>query len=35
MALDTFDIAAKIQEYRQVKAFCITYIKEPTTQPID
>ena len=32
---DTFDIAAKIQEYRQVKAFGITYIKEPTTQPID
>ena len=30
---DAFDIAAKIQEYRQVKAFGITYIKEPTTEP--
>lgn len=30
---DTFDLVAKIQEYRQVKAFGITYIKEPTAEP--
>jgi ATP-dependent Lon protease len=30
---DAFDLAGKIQEYRQVKAFGITYIKEPTTEP--
>lgn len=30
VANDAFDLAAKIQEYRQVKAFGITYIREET-----
>ena len=30
VACDAFDLAAKIQEYRQVKAFGITYIREET-----